>query len=60
MKKGLKILGIVLLAFIIVLALALLVIYVFNRIKMKQEQTLLENPLGQMVEIDGHKTRTQL
>ena len=44
MKKGLKILGKVLLAFIIVLALALLVIYVYNRIKMKQEQTYDRHP----------------
>ena len=32
----------------------LLVIYVYNRIKIKQEEPLLANPLGQMVEVDGH------
>jgi len=43
-----------LLALVIVLVSSLLVIYVYNRIKMKQEEPLLANPLGQMVEVDGH------
>lgn len=42
------------LAFVIVLVSTLLVIYVYNRIKIKQEEPLLANPLGQMVEVDGH------
>lgn len=42
------------LALVIVLVSSLLVIYVYNRIKMKQEEPLLANPLGQMVEVDGH------
>ena len=54
MKNTLKIVGKVLLALVIVLASSLLVIYVYNRIKMKQEEPLLANPLGQMVEVDGH------
>ena len=54
MKKILKIVGKVLLALIIVLVASLLVIYVYNRIKIKQEEPLLANPLGQMVEVDGH------
>ena len=54
MKNTLKIVGKVLLALVIVLVSSLLVIYVYNRIKMKQEEPLLANPLGQMVEVDGH------
>ena len=42
------------LALVIVLVSTLLVIYVYNRIKIKQEEPLLANPLGQMVEVDGH------
>ena len=54
MKKRFKILGKILMTLVIVLAVSLFVIYVYNRIKMKQEETLLENPLGQMIEVDGH------
>ena len=54
MKNTLKIVGKVLLALVIVLVSTLLVIYVYNRIKIKQEEPLLANPLGQMVEVDGH------
>ena len=54
MKNTLKIVGKVLLALVIVLVSSLLVIYVYNRIRMKQEEPLLANPLGQMVEVDGH------
>ncbi len=54
MKNTLKIVGKVLLALVIVLVPTLLVIYVYNRIKIKQEEPLLANPLGQMVEVDGH------
>lgn len=54
MKNTLKKVGKVLLALVIVLVSTLLVIYVYNRIKIKQEEPLLANPLGQMVEVDGH------
>ena len=54
MKKILTIVGKVLLALIIVLVASLLVIYVYNRIKIKQEEPLLANSAGQMVEVDGH------
>ena len=54
MKNTLKIVEKVLLALVIVLVSTLLVIYVYNRIKIKQEEPLLANPLGQMVEVDGH------
>ena len=53
-RYTLKIVGKVLLALVIVLVSTLLVIYVYNRIKIKQEEPLLANPLGQMVEVDGH------
>ncbi|MCR5166409.1 MAG: alpha/beta hydrolase [Oscillospiraceae bacterium] len=55
MKKIIKISGIVILVVIIVLVLSLAVICVYNRIKMKQEEPLLEKPLGKMIEIDGHR-----
>ncbi|MCR4691422.1 MAG: alpha/beta hydrolase [Lachnospiraceae bacterium] len=55
MKKRFKILGKVLLVLVIVLLVFLFAIYVYNRIRMKQEEPLLEKPLGQMVEVDGHK-----
>lgn len=54
MKKGFKILGKIVLVIALVLVVSLLVIYVYNRIRMKQEKALLEKPLGQMVEVDGH------
>ncbi|SEM36555.1 Pimeloyl-ACP methyl ester carboxylesterase [Butyrivibrio sp. ob235] len=54
MKKRLKLLGKVLLVLIIVPVMSLLVIFVYNRIRMKQEESLLEKPLGQMVDVDGH------
>ena len=47
-------LGIVMLVIVTVLVASLLAIYVYNRIRMKQEEPLLEKPLGQMVEVDGH------
>ncbi len=55
MKKVFKILGKILLVLVIVLVVSLLMIYVYNRIRMKQEEPLLEKPLGQMVEVDGYK-----
>ena len=55
MKKKSKVLGKVLLAMAAVLPLSLLGIYAYNRIKMKQEDALLENPQGKMVEVDGHR-----
>ena len=55
MKKRFKTIGKGLLTLVIVLVVILLVIYVYNRIKMKQEEPLLANPLGQMIEVDGHR-----
>ena len=54
MKKAFKMAGKILLALILVLAVSLFAVFVYNKIKMKQEEQLLENPLGQMIEVDGH------
>ena len=54
MKKAFKMLGKILLALILVLAVSLFAVFVYNKIKMKQEEPLLEKPLGQMIEVDGH------
>ena len=55
MKKVFKIFEKIFLALLMVLVIAVAGIFVYNRIKMKQEEPLLEQPLGQMVEVDGHK-----
>ena len=54
MKKVFKMLGKILLALILVLTVSLFAVFVYNKIKMKQEEQLLEKPLGQMIEVDGH------
>lgn len=54
MKKAFKMLGKIVLALILVLAVSLFAVFVYNKIKMKQEEPLLEKPLGQMIEVDGH------
>ena len=54
MKKFFKFIGKALLVLLIVLVLALAVIFIYNRIKMKQEEPLLAEPLGQLIEVDGH------
>lgn len=54
MKKVLKIVGIIILVLLLVIVLALAAIYIYHRIKLKEEEPLLEMPLGQMVEVDGH------
>ena len=54
MKKFFKFIGKALLVLLIVLVLALAVVFVYNRIKMKQEEPLLAEPLGQLIEVDGH------
>nr|WP_027871704.1 alpha/beta hydrolase [[Eubacterium] cellulosolvens] len=54
MKKIIKTFGKVLLTLVIILMVSLFIIFVYNRIRMKQEESLLKKPLGQMVEVDGH------
>ena len=53
MKKILKIAGRISLVILIILVLFLLVIFIYNKIMLKQEKPLRE-PLGQMVMVDGH------
>ena len=53
MKRILKNIGKVLFA---ILILFMLVIFIYNKIKMKKEEPLLK-PLGQMVEVDNHNMR---
>ena len=55
MKKAFRIFRKILSALLIVPVVTLAVDFVYNRIKMKQEEPLLEHPLGQMVEVDGHR-----
>ena len=54
MKKFFKVAGKVLLVLLIAVVVILGAIFVYNRIMMKQEEPLLAEPLGQLVEVDGH------
>ena len=53
MKKAMKITGKILLGILILLLAFLLVMFIYHRIMLSKEKPLLE-PLGQMVEVDGH------
>ena len=53
MKKTLKIVWKILLGILLIIVLFMAVIFVYNRIMLKKEAHLRE-PLGQMVEVDGH------
>ncbi|MBR2283117.1 MAG: alpha/beta hydrolase [Ruminococcus sp.] len=54
MKKALKIVGRILLGFLILIAVFLLVMTIYNQIMLKKNKDLYETPLGQLVEVDGH------
>ncbi len=54
MKKALKITGKILLGLLIILSVFLLVVFIYHRVMLSKEKPLLESPLGQMVEVDGH------
>ena len=54
MKKFFKAAEKVLLVLLIAVVVILGAIFVYNRIMMKQEEPLLAEPLGQLVEVDGH------
>ena len=54
MKKALKTTGIIALGILILFVLILLIIYIRHRILMKKEEALLNMPLGEMIEVDGH------
>ena len=54
MKKALKITGKILLGILIIFFAFILVMFIYHRIMLHKEKPLLESPLGQMVEVDGH------
>ena len=54
MKKALKVIGKILLVLLAVLAIAVVGIFIWHRIMLEKEETLLEHPLGQLIEVDGH------
>ena len=54
MKKALKIIGKILLVLLIIDLLAILGIFLYHRIMLSKEKPLVEAPLGQLVEVDGH------
>lgn len=53
MKKVLKRIVKVMLGLLIALVVFLAGLYIFNKIMIQKEKPLVENPLGQMVEVDG-------
>ena len=53
-KKVLTVVGKTLLAVLILLILFLLTVFVYNRIMLEKEKPLLDAPLGEMIEADGH------
>jgi len=54
MKKVLKVIGKVLLILLAVLILFLLILFIYHRIMINKEKSL-RKPIGQLVEVDGHK-----
>lgn len=55
MKKVLRIFGKAVLVLLILAVAALIVIFVYNRIMLGREKDIFKNPLGEMVEVDGHE-----
>ena len=54
MKKALKTIGKFLLGLLILLAIFLIVMTIYNQVMLKKNKALYETPLGQLVEVDGH------
>ena len=54
MKKVLKAIGIVILALLAVIVITLAAVFIWHRIKLVQEEPMLAQPIGQLVEVDGH------
>ena len=54
MKKALKIIGKTLLGLLILLAVFLIIMTIYNQIMLRKNRSLYETPLGQLVEVDGH------
>lgn len=55
MKKVLKKIGKVMLGLLIALVVFLVGLFIFNKIMIQKEKPLVENPIGQMVEVDGNE-----
>lgn len=54
MKKVLKAIRIVILALLAVIVITLAAVFIWHRIKLVQEEPMLAQPIGQLVEVDGH------
>ena len=54
MKRACRIIGKVFLGLLILIALFLIVMTVYNQIMLRKNKALYETPLGQLVEVDGH------
>jgi hypothetical protein len=55
MKKIARITGKILLLLFIVLVVLVGGIFIYNKIMLASEEALIEKPIGQYVEVDGHK-----
>ena len=54
MKKALKIFGKIIIVFLALILIAVAALFIWHRIMLKREEPMLEQPLGQLVEVDGH------
>ena len=54
MKKALKVIGKILLVLLAVIVIAVVAIFIWHRIMLEKEKPLLEHPIGQLIEVDGH------
>ncbi|MBR2284638.1 MAG: alpha/beta hydrolase [Ruminococcus sp.] len=54
MKKALKVVGRIILVFLALELIAFIALFVFNRVMLKKERSILETPVGQLVEVDGN------
>ena len=55
MKPVFMIIGKILLWILIVFVVFMLGLFIFNKVMIKKEASLVENPMGQMVEVDGNE-----
>ena len=55
MKKFLKILGRIFSVILIIVLLFTTVAFIYNRVQLKKDEAIWQNPPGQYVEVDGHK-----
>ena len=54
MKKALKIFGKIIIVFLALILIAVAALFIWHRIMLKREEPMLEQPLGQLVKVDGH------